>query len=1583
MLLLPFNQNDTEKNLFGLRPARLVWVGGGEQPKGIEKRETITLAELKERVENAKKALEANKKEVTEKTNKYNAAYASADYFKWNATEKKNRPQEQPLKLDFNALDKPFDADKGVGGTMEQIKALQKAEFYYDGKWYRFDQFSASDKRKNQANDAAEILRGLEKHIERTKALEKAIENERKGHGYLLVRKSRRIEEMTEVRTGFEKKKPYLELKGDYDEAVTGLLSDSEFKEFYERPDGTIDPYLKRETEQLFFSILAHDTENFDTDFVLRGFTENPEENKKNFPFIYHEWVEKKGSATQEVKEAERAAKNKENELAVKKVPSIETVVTSLNQAISGSPAISNRISAFKNPVEAIERKVQDSVYFDKKADVLTKFQRELEFVVDKLDMNNSTEKAFAKTLREKIEKEIEPHIELAKLQAAWKRHEEKVKNLESDFTKSNLEKATNRQIIIELAMKKFKKAMLMIDRPFGKAGGTLHRNFHPGVRRLLIATAYYEGVSRYVPDWKNDGEEKFIENTSEEYRWLLAKMTQSPYFNRGVKDRFLDPEQRNFLIIGRYANLALLNSKHAERILKQLNTKEYQNALKRLEVNLKKTGTERTAAQTEINKDLQTMRLINPNLTEANVLQAVTIQEGYVKSWKAFAEEAEKLMAKPDREAIGQYIEKLKNSSSVDLDDTTKKKIEAFARFAEAVDVNYNSMEFQEKNRGQYLERMGINAEAVYEAYKNFLKKNPEMTLDQWDNQLLTKEGTAKLVEMFREILPDSRIYKGKESFLKIMETLQGLNPLGTEPEIRDEQAVALNLYSMIKMEMRHREAVEAATREGNDQAIARLEGMTFGDKITDYAKGVINMLIGPGQSIANRAAGAAMLLLAWKAAKKAYNGEGKLGKMLRVLFVAGAAELTLKHVTGEGMLDRLKVANIADDLDGTYESVLLHRAETTDLKIKETEHARALLQMRDVPFSQLMEWYEKTDINGHPYEGQRDIFPKQIDEEIILPGEKRKWSEEQKSKRARFIIKRTMENFFGYVGGKEQKDATHGKDILKEIYVEAVQKKDFNLAASKYATRHLPEELLNQFRQSPRLLTWQRVMQSEIFTEDVTRAQKSKVTERMKDYIQEGANELARWGRQDILQPTGVAAQEFWSNVSENYAPKAKQWLIEMGEAGATKLRYGAHSVELWYEGNKHTLRKVGRETWELVVEGVKLPFHLLYGGHQLLVPWAATKLRQTREILRSDKLVTINGPLQASNIMRGDAIDKFMKGEMKLDELFKPSKHNPEARYFGLYQMPFLKAFNNFGGETDRYYESRAEFNEQPHVGYYISETNQEDAGVKKGIDSMEDNFNKMQAKSWEQAKDFYMGKGASLEDVKKYMYPIHAVSQNAEAGGETPARLYVFWRMPLRQSEEYQLKELGRWTDYMDPNGHKFEPPFRLDPSKGILENLQAAYGLDSPVLRKGADVALIAAAQWLRMVFGLVKGLGRVTGGAIDLARKNRDKGKNLEWLYDLTRRDEGTLQKIDEYLGSAAHSQFALSEFYKNKDNAKLYKEAVEAARASRPAKDLDLSQLNRLGKKVDVEEWSERQRRFVTKRGVGHLSDLYNTSVQ
>lgn len=1513
---------------------------------------------LKQNLQETERKLKENQEKLTKEITEYNEKYSVKPWYR----------ESMIYETKLDALD-PKDPEV----TIQTINRILDTPYEFEGIKYKLEEKAPSADRIGQVKALKELKKLLETQSSLLKKQKEDEDAIRKHQGVRLSRMSDRITDMQEKRSEFEKRAEYQALESDYESVFGSIIGrDPEFRRFYERPNGTIDPFLERESKQLFFAMLSHETDAFKTSFVLGDrFGENSAENKKNFPFIYHEWLTRVEKVdTNEMDRRSNQVQSKEAELKGKNIPEVSDMVKDINARITSNPDVAEKIGRFRNPLDKLSKKTPsqkkaDPLFYKDLITNLNLFDKDIDLAIRKLDSDKPEEDIIKKELSE-TQLKLNERISLAKLQLKYEEEKWRISDLDAKFTRSELEK--NRQTMMELAMRKFQKAMQIVDSPFN-GHEDFHRNLNPAVRRQLIATVYYHGTSRYT----ESGE--YIESRAPEYQWMFSQLTQSPYFNRGNKEKFLDPEQREFLQLASFANLALFSKQHVENeLIAPWETGEMKPILDQLKLDLATPAGSRNEEikdriATAINgkpgqRGLQQYTRIK--VIEENALTIIDELKKEVLQWDKLHNEAKGLMEKPDRQKIRDFIEKTKISTvTLQHGINNSELMSQYAGFAEAVDVNYNTLDFKEKSTGNVLERMGINPEGIYQAYLVYQKEHPEMKSDQWDNHLTTKGGTEKLSAMFGAILTDSSIYKGREDFLAVFGTLHGFNLETNQETLGKDQSVALGIYKTIQKEIEQREQMEAITVQGNEAALSKLRGETFGDKITKYGRGVFDMLVGPGRSLSERAAGAVILIAAFKMAQKAWKGEGAMGKTLRVVFMAAAGEIALKKLTGEGLTDKLRLSGVAETLSGTYEDVLLDRGKEQFAReeITETEHAATLMELRDIPFYKLMEWDRNTKTDGTPLPGkERTKLPRGINIYNIVPGK----VGGNKKIRAQRIVKRTIENFFGYVGNKEDGDAGRGRDILNEIWVKAI-KGNVDVNSAEFTRRGLPPELIKELRRNPRSITWQMVMQAEIRPADVEKVKGEKPLQQVADYLSGKAHDLERWSRNDIEQPVGAAALAFWANVKGDYVPRIKNFLAEMGEKRGRDLTYYKDKVEFMYDQHKVTIGRIGDQHWELITEGVKLPFQVLYAADQFVVPYLNTKIRQTREILRSDSIKFLERPLEATDIMSTNVLaemKKHAKTAGPLAYLFLGKKKNPEAKYFGEYQPSFHEAFL----KTDKY-------NEVKKIGYHISETTPEQAGIKPE-DSVENQMSKLQIQAHKDAVKMFKAKHPELseEQIVKYMYPIHVYAQTAEKGSQKPAKLYTFWRMPLPESEEFQLKENGRWTDYMDPNKYKDRPAFIVNPEKGIISNLTRAFGLQSPALRRGFDyMTSIVVAQGIALYSGIADKLTDATAGIAetfdsDSVEGNRKKGikansTKYQWLKDLGEMKEPERQRIDEWLGSAGHTGLALSKFYKNEKNAGLYQTALDQAIKNPDTKQIRLDNIEdwdtSAGKRGNPEDFS------------------------
>ncbi len=962
---------------------------------------------------------------------------------------------------------------------------------------------------------------------------------------------------------------------------------------------------------------------------------------------------------------------------------------------------------------------------------------------------------------------------------------------------------------------------------------------------------------------------------------------------------------------------------------------------------------------------------------------------------WEKFVAQTGEFMKNPDSAESRAFLERARLGRTIAATGGMRENMLKFSQDMREIDLDYNASTYREAaDETLLLREVGINIEGAYEQYTTYIKDNPEMLVGDWDHHLSNPDGIGKLKDMFAAILPDTftdgEKANGKTQFLATLESISSISTksLSTSPDAKNNEWVAFKLYNLIKSDIVTRERIIGHSELSAEEIKDQLEGITIGEKATEYFTGAFDMLVGPGQSPANRAAGLVMVIAAWKLAKKAYRGEGKLGKSLQLLAVAGAAELGLKEWTGRGILDRAGLFGVAEAIEGTFEDVLvedgkeyMENLEDGQDTISPTEHTSALLELNKVPFHEVMEWYEKSSSMGQPLSGQEDAFPGGIDTYNIVKGAI-KFKNVDEEKRARYVVRKTVEQFMQYVGQKDGRDRNTGKNILKERYVDPLAYGSYEKDKDSVYTEFIHEQLMKSYSGNRDELTWQVVMYAEINPSDVERVKGKDLT----DIVSEKYQKAKALFFSEMWNPTEKAAKDFWNDVEYDYAPSAKRFIQDTFKEADYQLEYAGEYIEVTYGANKDKVAKIWRDHVELVKEGVMLPFELLYAVDQAVVPWVGTKMRQIREIVRNDQMITIKAPLQLKDLVENTGkpnsvqlLDNAGNLLNVTEKEIEDPDNNKLFSYLGRYTYEFLLAGGSFQGGGEAYHEDAEK------IGYYISQVTAKEAGISNS-DSASERLKKMRKKSLEKAYDQFERKNPNLsrEEIEEYVDGIHEVIQVDAAGNEkAPTNMYIFWRMPLENSSEFFLKETGRFPGYLDAANHKIEPPFAIDPSLSVVENLKNAMVYESKNARIIGSYAGIAFAQWFRVAEGIAGTAGTALAGTLDVIGLGYIDKKDVEFLKTMLNANEETKQQIDELSGSAAYPSLALSNLYKVEANAEAYKDALDKARKGGVA--LDLTNFNPITTKTvrnNAGQFVRVPMKYTDERGqqknLKHFSKLY-----
>ena len=1540
----------------------------------------------------------------------------------WNSHFPGNRDAQIDLDHlpDIGAIpESQIDQFSGIAGRMKMILKLYENESFYDELLAVYNQvllqlrlLKATPEKTAYENMAAKY--------------QEALESRAHAHGERLVKRVGRMMEMLDEKISWEKTPAFDHIDTAFEMATTEPVisaGSDEFQRFWTYPGYGTSNAKMDESRNLFFSIMAQETargsvtdfeaKQFKIDFVLGPeFQNDPEENRKRFPYIYNQWIEHHGIDLKKV-EAQNAKVNAvKNEIILGNIPTIDSIIDTAN-------ATPLQVGLDRNGIAGIPKEPLRE-HFEEKIGALTGYIHQLNKIA------GSKDKLADRKALDKLKKDLQVHQKLAEAEydrtSAYKRADE----VFVEFTRAELSHPDNTQLVTELAMRKFREAMKLVDSPFKY--GNFGDNCHPAVRRLLIAQTYKMGVSEFRVDF-GTGEESYVENLSMDSKWMLNAFGSSEYYNRHVKGEAMDKEARALLPLARLANKAYVDLQNFKTIKENM----------RLCANYIKNPT--TANKNKLSKVPSGMLKVflgkPADVLEAKIQEIETQKEPI---FKQFTDAVAAALQNPYSDVAKKLKEDV--AKGVVYKDIIKPKdMEEIEMWLKQVELNYNTMEVKEKSRKQFFEKIGINIKGVYNAYKIEMGKLPKseqfsMSIHNWDNLRISQnpEDFAKLTGLLEKILGHNDT-QGAKDFLEVFKTMHGDVPLGQNEETLNDQATAVDIFEMIKEEIMEREKANAVSAEVQKEMKALIEGETIGDKATRYAKSVVNMLLGPGQSWANRGAGLIIIIAALKAAKKAYKGEDKMGKALRVLFMAGAAELAVKHVTGRGLLERMGLASVANAAEGTFEAVLVLDGQEGPGEYMESngitpeQHTAALYELNRVPFHEVMAWYNDENINkyngGMIDENKDDTFPDGINLHNIIKGET--WKGRDDELAARKVVMHTVKHFFQYVGAKEGRSPEDTAFRLNERWVK--MREDPNYKCQHTEDIHL--ELLKEYRKKPDELTWQLVTHAEIDLADVEATKGRTGATPIIEYFKEKGTELLRWTRQDLYGTLSGRARIFFSEFVPDVADKVKDFIGEMGEAGATKLHFAKESAYFWWQDKKVEVRRFLGTNFELIVEGIKLPFEVIYGANKAIVPWVLSKLKQGKEIMRSGSdlmkvipegrefsLADIVGPkvLYASPYNRDQQgrgemrreMDRLMAGGATMEGaveqlrqtnpqlvqsatervLTSPKRYekdkNPDFTFFGLYQLPFYEAFargetytDMTTGDTRRnnmYFETPMESNIYPDtgVGYLVTETTQGDANISPedtGKDT-EDRYHIMEAKAREDAIRYYRGEhpNLTLKQVERFMYPIH---MTAKAGKTPPEKIYVFWRMPLPGSPEFELKDSGHWADYLDPNRHKDRPPFMVDPSKGVLDNMKTAAALNTRTTREVLGMMGSVASQFTRAAMGA----GEAAGDVIQWGGSFFTDEENLAIIDTITERSQAFQEAHDEWFTSADSTITAKSDFYHVRENARMFKALRQyAIDKQRP---VYLGPLNEDG--VEVQKQVKNPDGSITTEMRGRESQLYN----
>lgn len=1497
MNLSPSNQRNKDVNLFGFLVSRLLYQG----PHGPREtpHDEVTLAQ----------------REVAKKVKKYGRMLKGfVDVYNANFGEEpeddddiKEGAHYETLILDLRDLD----------NTKKQILAIIKK--------LKGDEEPPKDLK---GNEQYEYLRDLLESISDVKKLpQEGREVVRRARRGRLARRHKLLIEAGERKEAWKKKDAYGELSDIFDT----LASSDKHKNVWQSPEG-LTTVNQREGKQLFFAMMAEKTDNFKNTFVLGPetvFGKDPAENIKRFPYIYNEFLKYEGAAHKELVSLERIA-------------TAESVAAESKRTIDGmrtaKAIITANTDAGIRPSQLSDiPTIPSTAAWKKRWHTLRRMVHQLEERAAK-----ETDLAHPRGWQESAN-ELRVHRDHAEAYLKLSKLKDRERNVQKLFTRAELTKPKRRKMLMEFVMMKYMKAIDMVDSPFSNANW--QQTLHPTVRRMLIASIYDSGVATFEKD--KHGVVSYDDNIKGQQVWMLSSLALSKYFNFEEVGADMDPTHSDML------KAAYLGSK-ITILLKQ--TEETRDMLEDWIGLLEEVGEDGLTPSIRVSlmgKYPPKYAKRYAQYSKADAESALRVLNGDRKRLQDFLDETETAIKDPYSKESQEFIEKMKNDEyRKELGDDVERlgrmgiidgaTLQAYEKQMYNLQINFKTAELQDKNSLMFFEGLGMHIEGIEPAYLIEIAKNPKLKIEYWEALLVgSKAQFNSLIKLFRTILPPD-IAGGKEDFIQGLISLRNkykgkktLTYVLNNPEEGSEDGVIINVMRMLKIHLGHRAEIDAMSDLKMAEIQAQLKGVHLGDKVSRYVGGVWNMLTGPGQSMANRAAGLVLMYGFYKATRKAMKGEGPSGKMLRALFVAGAVEIAAKEITGRGVLDRLGLDSIRGAMEGTYEGVLLQDGEQhmeedlSDKKITDQAHSAALIELRDVPFHQIVKWYESSKPNGMPRTGVKTDYFQDMNISLSNIKPKVTWTKKNKEAEARRVVWETVRHFFGYVGEKDNKrNASHGKEALKARWIDVF---DHPERKSKH-THYTHREWIKAGNVKKNDITWHTVMSCEISPQEVELSKDktpvSKLTAKGKDVL----TKVSDWSRKYVYNPGAGHVEDVLDSMGD-LSQKAKNLAEELYLKTSRQVYFGKEKMILWYGRHQYEIKRTAKNHWDLFVTGVALPFKVILAVDQAAIPWTLSKLEQLEQSLTKDEHSTTGRELDWRHVV---------SNPLELGSPF--TQLNPEYSKFGEYQRPFLNAISDpdpdneiVPGVPDRITRPRADWyyeDEGQHVGYFITEISDKEADIKPGDpvfqSEPENRTSKMWIKSHEKAIAKFRIKAVDmdLDKIKKYMYPVHHITKTT--GGFGRRKLYIFWRMPLPDSVELYLKETGKWADYEDSNKHKDRDHFETDPSQTEWENIKRAFALDMDVARTLGGGIGGYAAQLPRFVMWNMQLAGRIINAIGADFFEGGDEFR--EAVEAITNRPPATKQFMDELFTSAKSEHKASSEFYSDSENAYLYRFAREYA---------------------------------------------------
>ncbi len=1265
------------------------------------------------------------------------------------------------------------------------------------------------------------------------------------------------------------KEPAWQKINDTYERTVsTPGLKSAEFKIFQEGREHTQDAARAREYRQLFLVLMQESTDRFKNDFILGPeFTEDTKANRERFPYLHTLWLKENGAED------------------------LQNRIESLEQEVIQAPNLGESTTALLKTMGQKEVPLPtpgDSL------DALQKKQVAMQSILDRAntDFRNDSNYAAARPELERADQFLKNKVTLAGLEA-------RMTLIDGQFTKENLRGKP--EFMMRASLLRFKKAVETVDGVFAKIGGNLSENLHPAVRRILISLVY-----------RHDGEGNYDSVIAD-----LARDSGRLSLNRMEKT------------LG--ANETVLLAATIEEGLRQTDLfaawdSKVQSKDKKAWEKLKKVYTE---TPDDFDNKLREFISLNEELY-ADIRETFDSRKEYFS--------LKELVKVPGSNNSIKKVKELNESA----ESRWREGKETSTRLSQALALDYDILNLHGRGvEGLLAETMGINLNGVYRAYVEYMKTHPELSSERWNDLLhsANPEDREAFVTMLQNILPEDKT-GGKALLLYTLKGMGGDDPV-MEQLLRkhispnDAQVASLGILGIIKANIDlNAERGERTVAQGKEYA-SRLGGATLSDKLTGGIGKVWEMLTAPGRPIGERIAAAAVFYMAYEAGTKAFgDNPGLSGNLLKAGLLYFVADKVKKEFTGSGIMESFDVASISNAFQGTIEAAQVKSGkeirEEGAIKISEDQHYEALKQMNKVPFRKLMEWYRhvSADKEGRllPKRGERDDFKKfKINTAAIAEHDKNESLDPQLV--GREAVFKAMKSFFAYVGAKAGQNEVYGMNALEARWKRPIEGAHMEAAGKRYTEWMPPRELLNKYKSNPDALTWATVMESETEMKDVTATIGDNWQGKLGEWFKKAAEAAGEFTRERLVGPSVEGVREFIQNYRHEYGPAIKTLAEDAVRYGAAEVHLGKQYVTLVYRSNEPELLRFLQKHVELAKTGVGLPFRIAVPLYNEVFDFAVTGIKQVERIL-VEKYGKDLPPTPAGIIGNGNEF--FRENTV--------SNPNIYAKGLGMaYNKQFKKAWNSenhyqeaqesqYQGDAKAVFDSITDDNLKKRikglesgVAYMAveigpAETTDLAPGLSPAMRAME-----MHIKAVDKAKKLIIEKNPNEaytdSDFNQYLVDITSVQKTSTEGAQ-PEKLYVFFRMPLRHSVEYQMKENKTWSDSYNQRNLKDRFPFLVDPNESLAANLIRAFGSHGTlnnVLSTLSAPARLTLAEMIR--------------GANYLTVEASQKIAAVANQPAIAREGLNEAQKIylDELLGSAAvgdgaSGTFAMSDYYSSNE---------------------------------------------------------------